>query len=104
MQLHVVPEIYKARRRIPPANCFAPLLHTHALPGMAQQKSNFAPFKSLSIDVNSATPYSDATTCRKPTSHVKRPMNAFMVSVVSLWSRTCGNWLQHGYSAILRNL
>ncbi len=38
-------------------------------------------FGSMSINPASHTPYSDATKCKKatPTSHVKRPMNAFMV-------------------------
>ena len=36
-------------------------------------------FGSQTIDPSTATPYSDATKCKKQTSHVKRPMNAFMV-------------------------
>jgi transcription factor SOX4 (SOX group C) len=37
-------------------------------------------FGSMKIDPKSRTPYSDATQCKKSvTSHVKRPMNAFMV-------------------------
>lgn len=36
-------------------------------------------FGSLRINANSRTPYTDATQCKKQTSHVKRPMNAFMV-------------------------
>ena len=36
-------------------------------------------FGSLSVNPESATPYSDATQCKKVTDHVKRPMNAFMV-------------------------
>lgn len=36
-------------------------------------------FGSQRIDANSATPYTDATQCKKVTNHVKRPMNAFMV-------------------------
>lgn len=37
-------------------------------------------FGSMSINPTSVTPYSDATKCKKnATSHVKRPMNAFMV-------------------------
>ena len=36
-------------------------------------------FGSLKVAANSSTPYSDATQCRKQTTHVKRPMNAFMV-------------------------
>ena len=39
-----------------------------------------AVFGSQNIDANSTrTPYTDATKCKKQTSHVKRPMNAFMV-------------------------
>ena len=36
-------------------------------------------FGSLLVSPVSRTPYTDATQCRKPTKHVKRPMNAFMV-------------------------
>jgi len=36
-------------------------------------------FGSMSVQAESRTPYSDATRCKKITSHVKRPMNAFMV-------------------------
>lgn len=36
-------------------------------------------FGSMTVDVNSNTPYTDATQCKKVTSRVKRPMNAFMV-------------------------
>jgi len=36
-------------------------------------------FGSLLVSPESRTPYTDATQCRKPTKHVKRPMNAFMV-------------------------
>nr|UJP31562.1 putative SoxC [Macoploma tenta] len=36
-------------------------------------------FGSQMIDPATATPYSDATMCKKATNHVKRPMNAFMV-------------------------
>ncbi|XP_015929247.1 putative transcription factor SOX-14 [Parasteatoda tepidariorum] len=36
-------------------------------------------FGSLTVNQNSKTPYSDATRCKKKSSHVKRPMNAFMV-------------------------
>lgn len=36
-------------------------------------------FGSMKIDPFTATPYSDATKCKKVTAHVKRPMNAFMV-------------------------
>ena len=38
-----------------------------------------ADFGSLQVNPDSNTPYSDATKCKKVTSHVKRPMNAFMV-------------------------
>jgi len=38
-----------------------------------------AAFGSQLVDPTSSTPYSDATQCKKPTNHVKRPMNAFMV-------------------------
>lgn len=42
--------------------------------------SDSANFGSMKIDPKSRTPYSDATQCKKiVTSHVKRPMNAFMV-------------------------
>lgn len=36
-------------------------------------------FGSMQVKAESRTPYSDATQCKKPTAHVKRPMNAFMV-------------------------
>lgn len=37
-------------------------------------------FGSQKVDLNSATPYSDATQTKKhPVNHIKRPMNAFMV-------------------------
>jgi len=36
-------------------------------------------FGSAQVKPESRTPYSDATQCKKATSHVKRPMNAFMV-------------------------
>jgi len=36
-------------------------------------------FGSMTVQDESRTPYSDATRCKKVTSHVKRPMNAFMV-------------------------
>ena len=36
-------------------------------------------FGSQAVKSSSLTPYSDATNCKKVTSHVKRPMNAFMV-------------------------
>ena len=36
-------------------------------------------FGSQQISSETRTPYSDATQCKKQTTHVKRPMNAFMV-------------------------
>jgi len=36
-------------------------------------------FGSQQIKSETRTPYSDATMCKKQTTHVKRPMNAFMV-------------------------
>jgi hypothetical protein len=43
-------------------------------------QNDSASFGSMKIDPKSRTPYSDATQCKKNvTSHVKRPMNAFMV-------------------------
>nr|KAG5692952.1 hypothetical protein BaRGS_031530 [Batillaria attramentaria] len=36
-------------------------------------------FGSLNVREDSLTPYSDATQCKKPANHVKRPMNPFMV-------------------------
>lgn len=36
-------------------------------------------FGSQRVALNSRTPYTDATQCKKQTSHVRRPMNAFMV-------------------------
>jgi hypothetical protein len=37
-------------------------------------------FPSLTVDINSPTPYTDATQSKKPAPyHIKRPMNAFMV-------------------------
>ena len=36
-------------------------------------------FGSQMVNPTSATPYSDATQCKKKTKRVKRPMNAFMV-------------------------
>lgn len=36
-------------------------------------------FGSSTVKPDSATPYTDATKCKKVVGHVKRPMNAFMV-------------------------
>lgn len=36
-------------------------------------------FGSMQVSPGSHTPYSDATKCKKQTTHVRRPMNAFMV-------------------------
>ncbi|KAL1420391.1 hypothetical protein MTO96_024219 [Rhipicephalus appendiculatus] len=44
-----------------------------------QKRRSAQPFGSLKVDVNSPTPYTDATQCKKVTNHIKRPMNAFMV-------------------------
>lgn len=45
-----------------------------------QNEDDKKDFGSMSINPTSVTPYSDATKCKKnATSHVKRPMNAFMV-------------------------
>lgn len=56
-------------------------------------------FGSQTIRPDSHTPYSDATQCKKQTAHVKRPMNAFMVSELartrlkSYWARQWGGTL-----------
>lgn len=42
-------------------------------------KSHRPVFGSQRVNVNSRTPYTDATQCKKQTNHVRRPMNAFMV-------------------------
>lgn len=47
--------------------------------GVMQQHGRRQQFGSLKVDVNSPTPYTDATQCKKVTNHIKRPMNAFMV-------------------------
>ncbi|KAK7478119.1 hypothetical protein BaRGS_00030654 [Batillaria attramentaria] len=36
-------------------------------------------FGSLHVREDSLTPYTDATKCKKPAKHIKRPMNPFMV-------------------------
>lgn len=48
-------------------------------PDPAQGFGNAGDFGSQTIDPRTATPYSDATKCKKASNHVKRPMNAFMV-------------------------
>ena len=45
----------------------------------ATSASTSSAFGSYTVDPSSSTPYTDATQCKKPTNHVKRPMNAFMV-------------------------
>ena len=60
---------------------FPPLNQT-AMAGVAKNVIADKPkeiFGSMSISDNTSTPYTDATKCKKQTSHVKRPMNAFMV-------------------------
>nr|XP_045589411.1 transcription factor Sox-11-A-like [Procambarus clarkii] len=52
----------------------------HALLPLASRTQEGVMFGSQKVDVNSATPYSDATQTKKhPVNHIKRPMNAFMV-------------------------
>ncbi|XP_076331675.1 transcription factor Sox-11-A-like [Tachypleus tridentatus] len=47
--------------------------------GAVQRGENLPVFGSMTVDVNSSTPYTDATQCKKASNRVKRPMNAFMV-------------------------
>lgn len=46
---------------------------------ISHSSKKFSQFGSLRVNADSLTPYSDATQCKKQSSHVKRPMNAFMV-------------------------
>ncbi len=47
--------------------------------GLGSPQSKLDDFGSKQVPAGSHTPYSDATKCKKQTTHVRRPMNAFMV-------------------------